>query len=120
MDALLVEYGPDQKVRFVVKTARGVSLSSAPLQLDAARHTVKLTWGGLYPDDLRPKEFPDGEWHRMQRTVTVVLDDKKVLQGEGEFVLATPEQVVLGGASPAGPSFSGRLQSVKRLPAQPQ
>ncbi len=116
MDSLLVHYDQPGRVRFAVKTAGGASLTSPPIPVDSATHVLRLFWGGLNPDEIRPKAVSPEDWHQSQRTIKVLLDGTTLLEGQAEFVLATPQIVMLEGTPLNGDAFSGRLKSVQRLP----
>lgn len=101
MDALVLV--PDgNRARLVARLADGTTLTGESFPLDAAPHVLAVTWGGI--EAPRPDAGP-------ARTFRASLDGKTVLEGNGRFVIASPQVVSLGGEG-----FTGRLKSVRRLP----
>ncbi len=116
MDALQVAYDTEGKAHFVIKTAGGTSLASASVPIDSARHILRVEWGGLCLDEIRPKNITPEAWRRRQQTATVLLDGVKMLEGRADFLLATPQTLALGRETAEARAFSGRFQAVQRLP----
>jgi hypothetical protein len=105
-DALVVNYEGPGRCRLVVVTADRRLVAGEPIGLDvAAKHTVVIQWGGLYPD---------GE---NRHRVTVSVDGRAVLSGGLDFQFGVPQKVLIGSATHAAPAFSGHMLSIRRLPA---
>lgn len=123
-DLLSLAYESGGRARLNVRTARGSSLQSAPLNLSpGGSTTLRISWGGFYPETLRPKNVDVAVWSDLQRRVRIELDGKTVLEGPADFLPSAdgPLTVDLGGAAQGGlAAFSGQWQSLRRLPAEPR
>jgi|GEM_PF-739485 len=117
MDALMVVYDKSNRVHFEVRTFSGLLLVSSPIAIDSSAHSLRLEWGGLYPAENRPANIPLETWLRLRRSVIATLDGKSLFKGSSDFVWGQSQLLVLGGSSSGAATFSGRLQGVKRLPA---
>lgn len=117
-DVLSVTYENETQVRFGVKTGEAQDLVSETVRVvPGARQKVRIAWGGLYLDDLRPKAVPRQTWGRWKKGVTVWLDGKVVLEGTREFRVAKPQNVRIGSGGSAVASFSGQIYHLHRIPA---
>lgn len=81
-----------------------------------ARHTVRLAWGGLYPEAARPSRISADDWRQRQQELEIWFDGTSVLKKQAGFATdLTVQPIDLGGAG--GPSvFSGLIHDVRRLP----
>ena len=117
MEVLQVVYDDPQQVHFLVRPARGATLTSAPVKIDGtSRRVLKVIWGGLYPEATLPTSFSTDEWRRLQRRVSLTLDGVELLDGQAEFAVGHVQAIRIGGETPGGAPFSGLLHSVQRLP----
>jgi len=117
-DGLYAQYEDDGHARLVMKRHDGKLISSPPLKIrGGGRLALRVSWGGFYPDAIRPKDTSVDEWRRFQRTYLVKVEGDVVLSGEAEFVYGDPQSVSLG-SEIGGNSFTGSIRSVGRLPAQ--
>ncbi len=119
MDSLLVVYEGPARLKFVLRSAQGISLASAPVNIDpGARQTLQIAWGGLYLGALRPPAIAAEAWRQRQHAIKVSLNGTVLIDGQADFFPAVPLTVSLGGSATTGErAFSGHLISVRRLPA---
>jgi hypothetical protein len=104
-NALVVNYEGPGRCYLAAVAADGHSIAGDPVSLDAAaKHIVLIQWGGFYQDA-----------ERRHRT-TVSVDSRPVLSGSLDFQFGAPQKVSIGNATRVAPAFSGRLQSIRRLP----
>jgi hypothetical protein len=117
MDVLLLMHDSPQQSHFVLKMAGGTILTGLPLRMDStATHKVRVTWGGFYPDSVRPANVSPEEWRRRQHAVAVSVNGAPGLSGQADFVLAARQTVSIGQATAKAGAISGRLHGVRRLP----
>mgnify|MGYP001555525526 CR=1 FL=1 len=116
-DTLLINYSNPREAYFTLKTAAGVTLKSAAVRIDPeSRHKLRVSWGGLYPESLRPAKIPPEEWRARQQTVALTLDGVQILSGHTDFSLAVPQKVALGRGVMESETFSGQFHAIRRLP----
>jgi hypothetical protein len=117
LDILLLMHDGPQQAHFVLKTAGGTTLTGPPVRIDsAATQKVRVTWGGFYPDSLRPAKVSPEEWRQRQHTVAVSVNGAPGLSGQADFVLAARQTVSIGQIAAKAGAVSGRLHGVRRLP----
>jgi hypothetical protein len=115
-DCLLLEYDQNRHARLLVRSAHGSSFASPAMAIDSLPHQLRLGWGGLSPGSGASTPGAATERRERQLAVEASVDGKTLIKEKMEFVRASPQTVILGGATPDGSAFSGRLQSVQRLP----
>lgn len=114
-DVLLIDYVNGRQIRFSAKTAAGATLEGKDLDLDPrAKHSVRIDWGGLYPDRILGQTSPTAR-EGLLRSLTVTVDDRPALSGQLEFQRAAPQPLWIGSAPGDESPFSGRIHSVQRL-----
>jgi hypothetical protein len=117
-DVLLVEYLSSNRIRFVAKPAKGEEKMGDTIEVDpAAKHELRIQWGGLYPEIVMGKKIAATEKPALQGSYTVTLDGKPVLSGRADFQQNQPQALAVGSSlgGEAG-GFTGRFHSVRRLP----
>jgi len=117
-DSLFIDYKAHGDACLVAICHDGKSLASTPIAIAAgSRAVLRIAWGGLFPDAIRPRAVGPDEWRMRQRLISIELDGRRIVSGEGSFILASPQGVGLGAAVDGAQGFSGSILSVRRLSA---
>ncbi len=121
-DYLYLHYIDQRTLQFGFEHTSHGGTTSEPFSYEPGRtYTVRVDMGSLYPPVDHPyyDDMPKPQARALRRTLKVAVDDQVLLHENADFYDATSPVPTLGSSGPRPgfrASFSGRIQSWRRVP----
>lgn len=122
-DLLYVHYVDERHVVFALDHWGSAALRSPPIEIDrGTSHRLTASLGSLFPPQTDTRYHLVPQVRLLQHWIVVRLDGQTIFSQRFHFFPAEPDAVSFGVALPGntatGPVFTGRIESLRRVPPE--